>query len=110
MSESDPSSKASDRVLSASDAMGSSERRGLDTGDEARDRKDGGGEDGIDSRVSEVGGFMEVSSSSLSEIYTLSVALKLNLTLWMEGGGETMDTYSFVALRAHGRGSPQASR
>lgn len=69
MSESEPSSKASDRVRSASDAMGSSERRGLDPSDEARDRKDGGGEDGMGSWVSEVEGYTEVSSWSLSEIY-----------------------------------------
>ena len=44
-SESDPSSKVSASVLSASEAMGSSdERRCRDANDEARDRKEGGGD------------------------------------------------------------------
>lgn len=69
VSESNPLSKASDSVLSASDVIGSSESRGRLTGDEARDRKDGGGEDGIGCRVSEVvGGVIGLSSSwSVSE-------------------------------------------
>lgn len=71
MSESDPSSNASVNVLSASEVTGSSERRCLDVGDEARDRKEGGGEDGMVSRVSGVGGVIGVSSSSLSEIWYL---------------------------------------
>lgn len=47
-SEPSPSSKVSASVRSASEAIGSSERRCRDVGEEVRDRKDGGGEDGIE--------------------------------------------------------------
>ena len=48
LSESEPSLNVSSRVLSASEVKGSSESRCRDTGDEARDRKDGGGDEGIE--------------------------------------------------------------
>lgn len=48
-SESSPSSNVSASVLSASNAIGSSEERKCrDAGDEARERKDGGGDEGIE--------------------------------------------------------------
>lgn len=48
LSEAVPSSNVSASVLSASEVMGSSDdRRCRDDGDEARDRKEGGGDEGI---------------------------------------------------------------
>lgn len=101
MSESNPSSKASDRVLSASDVMGSSERRGLVTGDEARDRKDGGGEDGMDSRVFEVGGVIGLSSWSLSETCNLMSRFEAGIETGLGVDVGMRNTYSFVALGSH---------
>ena len=46
-SESDPSSKVSARVRSASEVIGSEERRCRDDSDEARDRNEGGGDEGV---------------------------------------------------------------
>lgn len=46
-SESEPSSKVSASVLSASVVIGSSDSRCLDDGDDARERNEGGGEDGM---------------------------------------------------------------
>ena len=107
VSESVPSSKASDRVLSASEVRGSSERRGLDTGEEVRDRKDGGGEDGMDFRVSEVGGSIGVSSWSLPETYSSGKLHESWNRAWVADDVEMTDTYSFVAVGAHDRGSPK---
>ncbi len=54
-SESSPSSKVSANVLSASEVTGSSEARKFrDAGDDVRDRKDGGGEAGIESGVGSI--------------------------------------------------------
>ena len=47
LSESKPSSNVSASVRSASDLSGSEERRCRDVGEEARERKEGGGEEGI---------------------------------------------------------------
>lgn len=57
------------KVRSASDIKGSSERRCCEVIDDARDRKDGGGEDGIDSGTCEVRGTIETSSSSFADTY-----------------------------------------
>lgn len=54
-------------VWSASEARGSWERRCLEEGDEVRDRKEGGGEDGI--ALWEVG-VIGLSSSSCAFIYS----------------------------------------
>lgn len=62
VSESPPSSNVSANVRSASEATGSSERICRDDGDDARDRKDGGGEAGIDVDVRSFGREGEISS------------------------------------------------
>lgn len=62
LSESEPSSKVSARFLSASEVIGSSESRRRDVGEEARDRKDGGGEVGTKCGFLRVGEVDELSS------------------------------------------------
>lgn len=69
-SESEPSSKVSAKVRSASEAIGSEERRCRDEGDEARDRNEGGGEEGAGSGLRVLGEFSEASSWSLADTCT----------------------------------------
>ena len=74
LSEAVPSSKVSASVLSASVVIGSSdERRCRGEGDEARDRKEGGGEEGMVCESWCPSGVSGVSSWSFSEICCESV-------------------------------------
>ena len=74
LSEAVPSSNVSASVLSASVVIGSSDdRRCRDEGDDARDRKEGGGEEGMVCESWCPSGVLGVSSWSLSEICCKSV-------------------------------------
>ena len=73
-SESDPSSNVSAKVRSASEAIGSEERRCLDEGDEARDRNEGGGDDGVGSGREVLGEYSKASSWSLADTWTRSMS------------------------------------
>lgn len=71
-SDTDPSSKVSAKVLSASDVRGSSElRRCRDEGEEARDRNEGGGEDGMEWKSSLARGVEGSSSWSLFDTWQI---------------------------------------
>ena len=105
VSEHAPSSNVSANVLSASEVRGSSEEsRCLEVGDEARDRKDGGGDEGIGG-----GGWSLCGDSmwSLSDICTnhQPMVSKLSTQYIL-----IVKAYTFVALRHYDASSVLRTR